>query len=169
MEKLRSCFLWYLVATYIVCPLWHLGFRVLARARGIHRVRLGNLSAWGDADFLSLCKESVDRLAKRDGNLRQTLTAGRWVWVIQVPDGVPYAGNLSPPWLFTIGPGYVSWRADGIVARLVYIAFCMTEFPTARTSYDDTKRRHDMVKKQARSWLEAHSFPQTLVDCYAEG
>ena len=168
MNKLRSCFLYRLLASYVLCRLWLLGFRLAARVRGLHRLRVGSLSVWGDAGFLSLCRGSIERLARLDGSLHHVLTEGRWVWIFQAPEGWPYIGNLGPPWLFSLEPAYAAWQSDGIIARLVYIGFCISEFPTGHTSRAEAEDRHKIVVERSRSWLACHSFPDQLVDCYRD-
>ena len=168
MNKLRSFLLYRLLAAYVLCPAWLLGFRVTARARGVRRLRVGKLSVWGDAGLLALCRSSIERLESLDSTLHSVLTRGRWAWLFQAPRGLPYTGNLGPPWLFSIDPPYVAWQSEGIIARLIYVAFCMSEFPAGHASGEGSEARHKLVMKEARSWLETRRFSEQLVDCYAD-
>ena len=168
MNRLRSCFFYRLLGAYVLCPLWLLGFRMGARAQGLRRLRVGKLSVWGDASFLALCRSSIERLESLDSTLHRVLTQGRWAWLFQSPEGLPYTGNLGPPWLFSVDPPYVAWRSEGIIARLIYVAFCMSEFPMGHTSGEGSEARHTMVMKRARAWLESRGFPEELVGCYAD-
>jgi hypothetical protein len=74
VSKLRSFFLYRLLATYVLCPLWLLGFRLAARVRGVGRLRVGKLSVWGDAGFLALSKSSIERVGHLDPELHRVLT-----------------------------------------------------------------------------------------------
>jgi hypothetical protein len=168
MNRLRSCFLYRFLGSYVLCPLWLLGFRVAARARGLRRLRVGKLSVWGDAGFLALCRSSIERLESLDSTLHRVLTQGRWAWLFQAPGGLPYIGNLGPPWLFSVDPPYVAWQSEGIIARLIYVAFCMSEFLAGHASGEGFEARHKLVMKQVRSWLETRRFPEQLLDCYAD-
>ena len=166
MNKLRSCLLYRLLGAYVLCPLWLLAFGLAARARGVRRVRVGKLLVWGDAGFLGLCRSSMERLERLDSGLHRVLTQGQWVRIFQAPKDY-YIGGLGPPWLFSVEPTYVAWQSDGIIARLIYIAFCMAEFPRGHKP-GESAGRHKSVVKQARSWLETRGFPEVLIDCYPE-
>lgn len=168
MSKLRSFFLYRLLATYVLCPLWLLGFRLAARVRGVGRLRVGKLSVWGDAGFLALSKSSIERVGHLDPELHRVLTQGRWAWVFQASPSLPYVGSLGPPWLFSVGAPYVAWQSEGIIARLIYIALCMSEFATGCTSGEESEARHKIVMKRSRAWLEARNFPEELAGCYDE-
>jgi hypothetical protein len=80
---------------------------------------------------------------------------------------LPYVGNLGPPWLFSAEPGYAAWQSDGIIARLIYVAFCVSAFPEGCTSVEESEGRHKAVLTQSRSWLESRGFPRELIECYA--
>jgi hypothetical protein len=168
MNRLRSCFLYRLLGAYVLCPLWLVGFRVAARVRGLRRLRVGKLSVWGDAAFIALCRSSIERLESLDSTLHRVLTRGRWAWLFQAPGDSSYIGNLGPPWVFSVDPPYVTWQSEGIIARLVYVALCMSEFPTGGASGPGAAARHKVVMKQAQSWLETRKFPEELVRSYAD-
>src|ERR1017187_1362805 len=167
MKKLKSRFLYRVLAWNVIWPFLLLGFRVGEKVHGHRRLRSGKLSVWGDADFLNVCSSSIDRLQSLDCDLHLVLTQRRWVWVLQASKGTPYMGCLGPPWLFNVDPLYMSWHSDGIIARLVYVAFCISEFSTHHTSKEEMQERHLIVMKSSGSWLEMRGFPQGLVDCYA--
>ena len=164
MNNLRS-HLWYrLLGKHVLCPLWLLGFRAVAKARGFDRLRIGTLSVWGDAGFLALAKSSMERLKSLDLGLHGVLTQGQWAWIFQAPKDF-YTGNLGPPWLFSVELPYLAWQSDGLIARLIYIAFCMSEFAGGHKP-GESVGRHKGVIKRSRSWLESRGFPEALIDCY---
>lgn len=134
MKKLRSCFLYRVLAWNLIWPGLLLGFRVIEKGLGHRRLRVGKLSIWGDADFLRLCSSTIDRLQKLDCDLHQVLTQRRWIWIVQSPHGAHHLGSLGPPWLFNVNPLYLAWRSDGVIARLIYVAFCLSEFSGRHSS-----------------------------------
>lgn len=164
MSKLRRCFL-YVLAAYVLRPLVLLAIQVATKERGLHRLRVGKLSVWGDSGFLDLCKSSIERLKTLDPVLYQALTRCRRVWAFQDPQPV---GCDAPPWLYCIGSAYVAWQSDGILARLVYVAFSISEYPQGPTFDEDSWGTQQKVMKNSRSWLETRGFPQQLVDCYPD-
>jgi hypothetical protein len=166
MNKLRSYSSYRLLATYVICPVVLLWLRAVARIQGLRRLRVGRLSILGDPGFLSLCSSSVERLEHLDPALHRVLT-DHSVWLLQTTEGLPYVGNLGPPWLFSVEPGYGAWQSDGIVARLIYIAFCVSAFPEVCTSVKESEARHNVVMTRSRSWLENRGLPRELVECYA--
>jgi len=161
MSNLRRCFL-HVLAAYVVRPVMLLGLQVAAKERGFHRLRVGKLSVWGDSGFLDLCKSSIERLRTLDPVLYQALTRCRRAWVVEDPQHV---GDGALPWLFTVDSAYVAWQAEGVIARLVYVALCLSAFSQPPTSAEEARRYQD-VKNKSRSWLETRGFPQELVACY---
>ncbi len=167
MSKLRACSIYRLLANYVLCPVWLLGFRAFGWLTGLRRLRIGKLSILGDPGFLGLCSSAVNSLERLDPAVHRLLT-GRSVWLFQAKQDVPYVGNLGPPWLFSVEPGYVEWKSEGVLARLIYIAFCVSEFPAACTSVGESEARHSVLKTRSRSWLESRGFPRELIECYAD-
>ena len=163
MNKLRSCFL-HVLGFYVLFPLWRLGFRVAAKGRGLRRLRVGKLSVWGDSGFLDLCKSSIERLKTLDSGLYQALTSTRRTWVVQDSQRI---GDAAPM-LFGINPSYVAWQSNGVIARLVYVTFCISGFSQRQNSVEEGRAMYQKVLKNSRSWLEAQGFPQELVDCYPD-
>jgi hypothetical protein len=166
MNKLRFCFL-NILAVCVFCPLGLLAFRVAAKAHGLSRLRVGKLLFWGEPAFLDLCKSSIERLRTLDSDLWQILTRGRWVWVYQERHDV---GSVGPPfWLFNMDPAYVAWQSEGVIARLVYIAFCISIFCRRGISEDKGPSPYGRAVTETKSWLEARGFPQPLIACYGIG
>jgi hypothetical protein len=163
MSKLRSCFL-HVLAYYVVLPLGLLGFRVAAKGRGLGRVRVGKLTVWGDSAFLELCKSSIERMQMLDPVLYERLTKRHWVWVYQDTQGA--TNDAAAPRLFGINSSYLAWHSDGVIARLVYVAFCMAVLSELQTSQPRDQMAHRRVMSNSRSWLETRGFPRELSDCY---
>jgi hypothetical protein len=88
------------------------------------------------------------------------------VFLLQSPKAGPYAGGLGPPWLFSVSPRAVDWKTDGIVARLIYVAFCISRFPTGYARPEEAEATHKAVMALSRSWLESRGFPRELVESY---
>jgi hypothetical protein len=160
MSKLRSAFLHALA--WVVLPLCLLGFRVAAKGRGAKRRRVGKLTFWGDSGFLELCELSLERLGTLDPEARRDLTMRRWVWVVQDLQSV----GDAPPRIFGISPSYTVWRSDGVIARLVYVAFSISARPPGKGSQEELRERQARVMKSSRSWLEVHGFPEELAACF---
>jgi hypothetical protein len=164
MNKLRSSFL-YVLSSFVIFPLCLLGASVAAKGKGIRRLRVGKLRVWGDEGFLKLCSSSIDRIQTLDPNLHQALTQRRRAWVFQDAQG---PGGDAPPLVFLVNKSYVVWQSDGIVARLVYIAFCVSTFSTRQIWHDNFWNLHRKVMENSRSWLETRGFPRELADCYVD-
>ena len=164
MSKLRSGFL-HALAWYVVVPLCLLGFRVAAKGRGLDRLRVGKLSLWGDRPFLDLCKSSIERLKALDLNLYEALTRHRWVWVWQSPKSEP--DSSTSPRLFSIDPAYVAWQTDGIIARLVYVAFYVSACSRRKVSQDGVRSTNRSAMEESLSWLKTRGFPDELAACYS--
>jgi hypothetical protein len=164
MSKLRFCFL-HVLGYYVLMPLTLLGFRVAAKGRGLGRLRVGKLTVWGDSAFLDVCKSSIERMRTLDPALSQWLTERHWAWVYQNTQGG--SGDAAPPRLFGINSSYLAWQADGIIARLVYVAFCISAFSELQASQPEDQIAHRRVMSSSRSWLETQGFPSELSDCYA--
>jgi hypothetical protein len=161
MNRLCDCFLRALGC--VVFPLCLLGFRVSAKRRGLKRFRVGKLSVWGDSGFLELCKASIERLNTLDPGLHRALTSQRWAWVLQDRKGT----GDAPPRLFAINPSYAAWEAEGVVARLVYAAFCITVLSERRTFGEEFRSTHQKAMNNCRSWLQTRGFPEELAACFA--
>jgi hypothetical protein len=71
--------------------------------------------------------------------------------------------------LFLISSAYVTWQTDGVIARLVYVAYCLSAFSPRQTWDDGLRDLHRKVMEDSRSWLEARGFPRQLVHCYENG
>ncbi len=165
MSRLRSSSLYRAFAGLVICPALLLVMRVLAPIMGLRRSRVGKLSILGDEGFLSICNFSVKRLEHLDPMLHRLLTE-RPVFLLQSPKAAPYVGGLGPPWLFSVSPRAVEWKTDGIVARLVYAAFCISRFPTGYARAEEAEATHKAVMALSRSWLENRGFPRELVESY---
>jgi hypothetical protein len=165
MNRLRSCSLYRAFAASVICPALLLALRVTAPIMGLRRLRVGKLSILGDAGFLSLCNSSVECLAHLDPILHRLITE-RPVCLLQSSKATPYVGSLGPPWLFSISPRAVEWKSDGIVARLIYIAFCISRFPAGYARPEQAEATHKAVMALSRSWLDSHGFPRELVESY---
>jgi len=160
VNKLRSCFLHTLGC--VVFPLCLLGFRVAAKGRGLNRMRVGKLSLWGDSSFLELSKASIERLRVLDPALHATLTSSRWAWIFQDRQGI----GDAPPRLFGINPSWTAWERDGVVARLVYAAFCISVLSERKTVGEEFRSSHQTAMVKSRSWLQTRGFPGDLVACF---
>ena len=86
--------------------------------------------------------------------------------LLQSSKDTPYVGRLGPPWLFSVSPRAVEWKSDGIVARLIYIAFCISRFPAGYARPEQAEATHKAVMALSRSWLESGGFPRELVESY---
>lgn len=161
MSKLRFHFLRALEC--VVFPLCLLGFRVAATGRGLNRCRVGKLSVWGDSGFVALCKASIERLRTIDPELYRTLTGQQWAWVIQDRQGT----GDAPPRLFGINPSYTAWESDGVVARLVYAAYCISVLSERRTFGEEFRSAHERAMNKSRSWLQTRGFPEESATCFA--
>ena len=164
MKKMRACFL-YLLLWYVMLPSILLALPLAMKEGGIRRLRIGKLSVWGNPVFLELCKSSIERLKSLDATLYQALTQCRRVWVLQDPEHI---GDATPLRIFMVNSAYLAWQSDGIIARLIYMAFCMSGFSGRHTSEVESRDIYQKVMKNSRSWLETRGFPQQLVDCYAD-
>jgi hypothetical protein len=163
MNSLKSCVLVRRSFNYVIGPALLLGLRAVARVTGYRRLSIGKLSVLGDASFLSLCNSSVERLERLDPILHRLLT-NRPVWLFHSAKAEPYVGNLGPPWLFSVHPRAVEWGSDGMVARLVYIAFCISRFPAGYARPEEAEATHKAVMALSHSWLESRSFPHELAE-----
>ena len=56
--------------------------------------------------------------------------------------------------------------SDGMVARLIYIAFCISRFPAGDRGPEQAEATHKAVMAFSRSWSESRGFPRELVESY---
>jgi hypothetical protein len=77
-----------------------------------------------------------------------------------------------PSWrLFTINDRFISWNSDGVIARLVYIAFKLPAFHWRVIRAEDAaaaRAAQGSVVAQTRLWLEAHNFPRLLSESFSD-
>jgi hypothetical protein len=131
-------------------------------------VRISKLKISGPPDFLELCKSSVERLASLDPKIHRCLTIKQRLWVSYTDK---QSGRHGPPWVLLVNEAYASWQTDGVIAQLVYMFFYMESFPSGvlnRENQVAVKAINRDVLAQTKAWLDAHTFPEKLAECFVE-
>jgi hypothetical protein len=144
-------------------PLFRLLSRVFFKLMGYACSRFGTLAFWGAPNFLATCTTALQRLQELDSELHvQLTTKQRLVFY--------YSPNLEQAygvWFFSINDSYLSYHADGIIARLVYSSWLAALCPRrGGLSNAASQMLHSEVDARTRSWLEMHRFPEPLIDCF---
>lgn len=174
--RMKAIRLW---ISYLFDPVFRLAFNMtfwlgrLSRSRigtlgRLSRLRIGKLDFWGPTEFLSYCQAGVQRLEKLDPDLHSTLTRHQRMTFFYSPKHLDQAYSL---WYFSIDDSYTSWKADGLIARLVYAAYLSNSgWPRVVTREDRPSVRalHTEVWAKTSAWLSAHSFPEPLVNAFRE-
>jgi hypothetical protein len=154
----------YFAMAFVINPLGLLSLRVAVAMGRMRHLQIGKLSLWGDADFLELCRSSLDRLNALDPGFYQILTEKSEVHIVQDATG---SSGEAAPFLFVVGSHYLAWKSDGMIARLVYVGFCVSGFSMRQTWDKNFPNVRKEVMAKSRSWLERQCFPPELVECYA--
>ncbi len=141
-------------------------FVVVAWLGRVPHIHIGKLSIWGPQPFLDLCKTAVERLQAMDSSLLRCLTEVGRLWCIPGP----WPGVSRHIRIFSVSEEWMAWECQGVVARLVYIAYYLAAYPppvrTETPAAAVLTRR--TVLAQTRAWVEAHGFSPQLVECFAE-
>ena len=166
MQRLGLKFL-HAIFAWGLFPLWLTGLHIAAWIQKDRPLRLGKLTICGPASFRELCKASVERMAYLDPTMHCRLTGDHRVWVFYDDTR---SEQYGPPWVVTINLAYQDWRAEGVIARLVYLVYYMAAFPrpVPRREQVQINQRGLAVLGQTKAWLEERGFPPALVECYSE-
>jgi hypothetical protein len=167
MQRLGRKFL-HVIFTWVLFPLWLGGLYIAAWLHKDRPLRLGKLTICGPSSFRELCRVSVERMASLDPVMHGRLTGDHWVWVFYDDTR---SEQYGPPWVVTINSAYRDWQAEGVIARLVYLAYHMAAFPRTVPSREEQAEvvpKRLAVLAQTKAWLEARGFPPALVECYSE-
>jgi hypothetical protein len=152
--------------SYFAEPPFRLLNHIIFRLMGYSRLRIGTLTFWGPRDFLESCTASVRRLQELDSELYARLTTQQKLVFCYMPKHLQQAYFA---WIFSINDAYTVWQSDGIIARIVYSSQLVAQLPRRTVFTNATSQAlHSEVNAKTRLWLEAHSFPEPLVDCFRE-
>ena len=151
--------------SYLLEPPLRLLSCILQRLMGHSRLRIGTLTFWGPRDFLDTCAASVQRLHELDSELHTRLTTQQKLVFCYAPKGLVHAYFA---WIFSIDDSYMAWQSDGVITRLVYAAQLATLIPRRAISMEATHALHSEAMMTTRLWLEAHGFPELVVDTFRE-
>jgi len=135
------------------------------RMMGYSRLRLGTLTLWGPREFLAASAAAVSRLRELDSGLHHRLTAQQKLEFVYM---ARHSQESSVVRIFTIDDSYMVWKSDGIIARIVYSAQLASVIPRRVDSKMKIRALNSQVMATTRSWLEAHRFPEPLIDCFRE-
>lgn len=158
----------HMIFRYGFFPVWLAGLRIMSMFSRVNPLRVGKLTVYGPQSFLDVCQSSLQRLASLDVEIYHHLTGNEGVWVF--PDN-ERSERIGPPWVISIDPASVSWREEGVIARLVYVVFYMLTFPRPAMSWEENDAallEHRTVLTQTKSWLQTHGFPAPIVGCFSE-
>jgi hypothetical protein len=110
----------------------------------------------------------IERLGSLDTGLHRQLTEQKSLCIYYDPEQLH---DMYSWGLYSINDRFVAWGTDGIIARLVYIAFKLATFPwRAVRAHDMAAARvaQNSVLAQTKRWLEAHNFPAPLCESFSE-
>jgi hypothetical protein len=167
MDRLLGKFL-HVIFTCVTFPMTLAGLWVAATLARARPVRVGKLTICGPPSFLELCRGSLERLASLDPMMYRRLTGDQRVWVFYEDTR---SEQFGPPWVVAINSAYVKWQNEGIIARLVYLIYCMAAFPRpvmSRKEQAAAGPRRLAALAQTKAWLEERAFPGALIGCFSE-
>lgn len=126
-------------------------------------LRMGTLTFWGPQIFLESCAASVERLRKLDPDLFYRITTKQRLDFYYDPK---HQTQVNYAWIFSLDDLCLSWKTDGIIARVV-CAFYLAELLPRRAIPKATRRTlNSHAFATTSAWLERHGFPEPLVSVY---
>jgi hypothetical protein len=120
----------------------------------------------GAPSFISAVSMALDQLKALDMELYRSLTSREQVVVYYDEDVLV---DAIFPRFFSIDGGYLAHGLDGVVARLVYIAFTVSECSRFRYVLRDAasmKQAQQDVIKETRDWLKLHGCAPALYELF---
>jgi hypothetical protein len=150
---------------HLVDPPFRFFSHIMFKLMGYSRLRLGTLTFWGPPKFIEAGTAAVQRLCELDSVLHDHLTTRQRLEFVYLPTRLE---DMYAVRIFSVDDSYMAWKLDGIIARLVYSAQFITLYPRRVDSEAKSRALHSQIRATTKSWLEAHHFPQPLIDCFQE-
>lgn len=147
-------------------PLIAASVRLRCFAARYCRWRAGNCLFYGPRDFLDVCSNAVDLLAKLDPPLYRSLLAQHITFWYEPKGFVLLERHCGIPKSFLL------WREQGVLACLVFEYFereWALKRPFVLLALVDRRIVWQQIYAAARSWLKKHDFLDELVQCFSYG
>lgn len=124
----------------------------------------GGCTFYGPPSFLALCSRAMDQLASLDKSLYQSLLEQELTfWYEPIRIAVVERG-------LGISEGFLKWKEQGIIACIIFEYFeseMAWALPFWRRCSMDRCEVWEEIHEAVQKWLEGHSFPRALIDCFS--